>query len=120
MKIVLLLFLSLATSGCTGVWMGQRRPAQQALADRYPRDVRVTLIDDNIVVLQRAVIQGDSLVESANGDSATPSTAVALADIQRLEVWQSGGERTAGAVILGTLGTVAMLVYLFIQAIPAT
>lgn len=74
-----------------------------------------------MVVLHDAVIRNDSLVELPRDPSdrnaphaEPPLRGVDLADVVRIEQWQSRGERiTGGAVliVLAGLGTIAYVVF---------
>ena len=104
MRRVLGLLALLAAAGCAGRWLSVEQPIRP-LPTRPPRDYRVVLRNDSVVVLHNAVVRNDSLVEVVRGetDQATSlaTRGVDLLDIVRLEAWQSGGERDAGLVTLG-------------------
>ena len=103
----------LGAAGCAGRWMRVGEP-NIVLRDRYPRDFRVTLRNDSVIVLREAVARNDSLVEVPSGATGRArvgsSRAVALADVERLDLWQEGGERVAGGVAVGLMGGVIALI----------
>ena len=106
-----------ATTGCAGRWMAVTDPVAKLARDAYPRDYRVVLRHDSAVVLLDAVVRNDGVVEVPIGETrrerAGPPRGVALADVVRLELWQSGGERVSGGVALGLVaGVIAFIAIL--------
>ena len=103
----------LPAAGCAGRWLAVTDPNRQ-LQDPYPRDYRVALANDSVVVLHRARLRHDSVVEISGAqtqrDSSASPRAVALFEIRHLELWQSRGERITGgvglALAVGILGLV--------------
>lgn len=93
------LLVLLATAGCAGRWLSVDQPILP-LPTRPPRDYRVVLRNDSVLVLHDAVVRNDSLVEVARGEpsQAKPPAlrGVDLGDVLRVEAWQPGGERIAG------------------------
>jgi len=98
--------------GCAGRWLTAGEPMARLERDRYPKDYRVVLRGDSVIVMHGAAFRDDSLVEVAGG-----SRAVALADVQRLDLWQSGGERVTGAVVLGLLAGLIGLIWAIGRAV---
>lgn len=90
-------------AGCS-TWRPQSLPAADAAA--LPPGSRVTLADGRVLVLDRAVVRGDSVVWS-DGAPAT-RRAVAARDVVRVERRAVSAPRTLGAVWLGL--NAAMLV----------
>ena len=110
------LLVLLVAAGCGGRWMSVEQPIRP-LPTRPPRDYRVVLRNDSVVVLHNAVVRNDSLVEVVRGegepDQATsPATrGVDLADAAQVETWQPRGERIGGGVALGVVaGFLAFIV----------
>jgi len=107
-RVVVVLVLVAAT-GCAGRWLSVDQPILP-LPNRPPRDYRVVLRNDSVLVLRNAVVRNDSLVEVARGEpgqAARPATrGVDLADVGQVEAWQPGGERITGGVALGILAVV--------------
>ena len=95
-----------AGGGCAGRWLTLGEPVARQARDRHPRDYRVVLRGDSMVLMHDAVVRDDSLVEVGGG-----SHAVALADVQRVDLWQSGGERVTGVVGLGLVAGLFGLIW---------
>ncbi|HYL56314.1 MAG TPA: hypothetical protein VEU73_12150 [Gemmatimonadales bacterium] len=109
MRRVLGLLVLLAAAGCAGRWMSVDQPIRP-LPTPPPRDYRVVLRNDSILILHDAVLRNDSLVElprQPNDSGVQPSCGVDMLDVVRVEVWQSRGERMTGTIVLGTLAVLA-------------
>jgi hypothetical protein len=109
---VLGLLVLLAGASCAGRWLSVDQPIRP-LPNRPPRDYRVVLRNDSVLVLRDAVVRNDSLVEVARGElsqATSPATrGVDLADAVQVEAWQPGGERIGGGVALGIVAAVVAL-----------
>ena len=108
----------IAATGCAGRWMGVEQQPIHPSPTRQPRDYRVVLRTDSVVVLHNAVVRDDSLVElpsEASAGQAEPGPrGVALSDVVRMDQWQPKGERITGGVVLGVLailGTVGYFIF---------
>ena len=109
----------LPATGCAGRWLAVNDLNGQ-LRDPYPRDYRVALANDSVVVFHKARMRNDSLVEMSSEqtqrDSSAPPRAVALFDIRHLEQWQSRGEQITGGVALALIAAVLGLVWAISRA----
>ena len=116
-------------AGCSG-WRAQGQAPDTALGSREsPMHVRVTLRDGQYREIYLASVQGDSLVgvgpirQSAVGSTERirPRIAVALDDIQTLEIRSFSGGKTALLVvgIVAAVGVVAAVVYVVYVAAVA-
>ena len=99
------LLVLVAAAGCAGRWLSVDQPILP-LPNRPPRDYRVVLRNDSVLVLHDAMVRNDSLVEVAR----PAARGVDLADVVRVESWQPGGERITGGVALGIVAVVAALI----------
>ncbi len=97
--------------------MGVEQPIHPSLTFQ-PRDYRVVLKTDSVVVLHNAVVRDDSLVELASDPNAVQAEpgprGVALSDVVRIDQWQPRGERITGGVVLSVLailGTVGYFIF---------
>lgn len=108
MRVLFVLVLAAAT-GCGGRWLSVDQPILP-LPTRPPRDYRVVLRNDSVLVLHNAVVRNDSLVEVTRGEPSQPerpaTRGVDLADVVQVEAWQPGGERATGGVALGIVAVV--------------
>ena len=98
-KRVQLLAVLALIQGCVSASTSWReRPltagASPTLTTEHP--VRITRTDQSVIVLEHPRMSGDSLV----GDIGSQRFAIALTDIQRLEVWQTSVLKT-GAIVAG-------------------
>ena len=74
-------------------WQRQSVDARSVMVEEHPDVVRVTLLDGNRFVLERARLVGDSINGTAvteEGASPQPGVNVALGDIGKIE-WSGGG-----------------------------
>ena len=113
MRIVPALLALLCLWGCAGHWMEVTEPGGSAIRDQYPRDFRVVLRNDSVVTLRDAIVRNDSLVETGGG----APRGVALADVVRLEQWQSRGERMTGWAALALVGSLIVSILLIARAV---
>jgi hypothetical protein len=109
-RFTLLAAFGLQATGCLS-WKRQTVATDQILA-RNPTQVRVRMGNgDRLVVMQPTII-GDSLIGARAGtvppNAAPPRLAVALADIQSLEVQRVNGAKTA--LLIAGLGVTALVV----------
>jgi hypothetical protein len=91
------LLLVLSATGCHS-WHAQAGPTPDAIAAQTGRGlVRVTRRDHGQLVLVGARVMGDSIV----GQAGTPPqrTAVAMADVERIDTRATSAGRTAGLVL---------------------
>jgi len=102
--------------GWAGHWVEVTEPGGSVIRDEYPRDFRVVLQNDSVVTLRDAIVRDDSLVETGGGAPC----GVALADVVRLEQWQSRGERVTGGVALALFGSLALLLWLVGRAVSGS
>ena len=109
MRRALGLLVLLAAAGCAGRWLRVDQPILP-LPTRPPRDYRVVLRNDSVLVLRDAVVRNDSLVEVARGEPSQREgptlRGVDLGDVMQAEAWQPGGERVTGGVALGFVAVV--------------
>ena len=120
MRPVLFVLVLAAATGCGGRWLSVEQPILP-LPTRPPRDYRVVLRNDSVLVLHDAVVRNDSLVEVARGEPSQTERPVLrgvdLADVVQVEAWQPGGERIAGGVIVTLLAIGATIAYIIGKAI---
>jgi hypothetical protein len=79
--LLVLLPLVFSLSGC--IWHGEQPIPEPSSSRRLPNALRVTLTDQSVVLLEDAVVSGDSLVGYVGREQAR--TAVALADVQSVK-----------------------------------
>jgi hypothetical protein len=110
----------LPAAGCAGRWLAVNDVNGQ-LRNPYPRDYRVALANDSVVIFHKARVRNDSLVEISSEqtqrDSSAPPRAVALYDIRQLELWQSRGERITGSVGLALVAGSFVLLWAISRAL---
>ncbi len=111
-RVILPLTLLAFLSACHK-WVPLEPPVAQAIAERDPGTVRVTLADSSRIVLKEPHIMGDSLI--AFEDGKEPQTvALLLEDLQRVEEKRANTPATVflilGAAVLAffALGVIAM------------
>lgn len=97
-----LLLLAASLGACT-TWQAQNGPLPEG---QRPVDVRLTLNDGSVVVLEDATVGGGS-IRSGHG----PGNGIALSQVRRVEVRRTDGAMTALAVGGGLLavGVAALL-----------
>jgi hypothetical protein len=109
-RFTLLAAFGLQATGCLS-WKRQTVSPDQVLA-RNPTQVRVRLGNGGRLVVAQPTIIGDSLIGARAGtvppNAAPPRLAVALADIQSLEVQRVNGGKTA--LLIAGLGITALVV----------
>src|SRR3954470_11817912 len=95
-RFTLLAAFGLQATGCLS-WKRQTVSPDQVLA-RHPTQVRVRLANGGRLVVAQPTITGDSMIGARAGtvppNAAPPRLAVALADIQSLEVQRVNGGKT--------------------------
>jgi len=101
-----LLPLVLAVSGCAA-WGRQPTP-EPSSSRRLPDLLRVTRNDESIVVVEDAVVSGDSIVGYAGRDHAR--TAVALADVRTMQARRTDFMATVGLTAAATLAAAAIAI----------
>jgi hypothetical protein len=92
-SIIALAVLSVATAGCQ-TWRTQTAPAPQVVAARNGRTVRIMCRYCGIYEMSNAVVVGDSIVGSVGRPPRR--AAVAVADVERIEVRRVNALQTAG------------------------
>ena len=110
-RAVAVLLAASLVSGCTAWKTSKQPPAQAVAARKEPPRVRVTTYDGRHVEMRKAVVSGDSLAGYASGAQAAAfdtllggqvkkasgspvRVAVALAEIQKLEILQGDAVKT--------------------------
>lgn len=94
----------LALAACTS-WRPQTAPAPQVVQANASGTVRVTRRDQSVLVLRHPQMVADSIV----GDAGDPPrrTAVAMADVERIDAKKVSAARTGGlgigVIVLGTI-----------------
>lgn len=115
------LLLLLAATSCGGRWVALNDPSHLRPATGPRRDFRVVLRNDSSVILLDAIVRNDSIVELPNGQTALVRAgavrSVALADADRVELWQPAGERVAGGLGLGVVAALLLAAYAIGRAI---
>lgn len=96
----ILIPVSISVSGCRS-W-GREPTPEPSPAHQLPRPVRVTLTDERVLVLDEAMVYGDSIVGYESPD--TLPTTVALADVRTMQARKKDYPRTR---ILAVVITVA-------------
>lgn len=104
---ILALCCLLALGACT-TWEEQSAPAPAA-AGREIRAVRLTLDDGFSMVLENAVVRGDSIVGTPPDRSV--QTAVALADVKKAEIRRIDPASTFWTVFLGVVAAAVAFPY---------
>ena len=116
-KLCLAVSLAVLTSGCYG-WGGRRTP-EPSSTQALPNPVRVRT-DDAALVLHDATVSGDSLVGYlGDAPAARQRTAVALADVRKIEEREVSFLKTAGTSFLVTIGVVIGLVILVLISLAS-
>src|SRR5215218_8164780 len=90
---IALALLSISSAGCQ-TWRPQTAPAPQVIAARNGRTVRIMCRYCGIYEMSNAVIVGDSIVGSVGRPPRR--AAVAVADVERIEVRRVNALETAG------------------------
>jgi hypothetical protein len=99
-----LLPLVISVSGCVA-WRQQPAP-EPSSSRRLPDPLRVTRNDQSVVVMEDAVVSGDSLVGYAGRDHAR--TSVALAEVRTMQ-----GRKTDVMATVGLAAAAALAAALF-------
>ncbi len=98
--LVLPFVLALPAGACHG-WNAQTSPAPEVVAAQNGRGtVRVIRRDQSVLVLANPQVAGDSIVGTAGNPPVR--TAVALADVQRVDTRSVNAWKTGG-LVFGTL-----------------
>lgn len=118
MRRVLVVLVLVAATGCAGRWLSVDQPIRPS-PTRPPRDYRVVLRNDSVLILHSAVFRDDSLVElrQRNDSGVQPSRGVDMLDVVRVEAWSPGAERTAGGVIVTLLAGLLTVAYLLLRGL---
>jgi len=92
--------LLLAVLGACSSWRVQPVAPAQVLGQSPPSQVRLRLHDGRRVVVRQPVLRSDSVVSASPGDSS----ALAIAEVDSLEVRKGDAAKTIGlvALIVGT------------------
>lgn len=91
------LVLAFSAAGCHS-WHAQTSPTPDAISTQAGRGpVRVTRRDHSQLVLVNAQVMGDSIVGQAG--SPPQRTAVAMADVERIDTRATSAGKTAGLVL---------------------
>jgi hypothetical protein len=101
-----LLPLVISVSGCVA-WGRQPTP-EPSSSRKLPDRVRLTRDDQSVVVMEGAVVSGDSIVGYAGRGRAR--TAVALADVRTIQARKTDFMATAGLAAAITLGAAAFAI----------
>jgi hypothetical protein len=104
--LLVLLPLVVSVSGCM-TWGRQPTP-EPSSSRRLPDPVRVTRNDQSVLILDDAVVSGDSLVGYAGRQRVR--VAVALADVQTVQARQTNFLATVGVTTAVTLAVIGVAV----------
>lgn len=111
-----LLLITLPSMACMA-WHTESVTPQQVLATHRPTTVRITRTDGRQLVIQHAVLRGDTLegtYQRAGENSLTP-VRIALTDVQQLATQSFSPGRTVGlgvglaAVVVGAFGAAYLI-----------
>lgn len=98
------LLLAFFLGGCAGRWT-PLSDAPRLLARRSSTNVRLITVQGDTVVMQKAVLRGDSVVSL---DRMEPRS-VALGDVASAAMWRGAAERTLSATALTLAGVLFTL-----------
>jgi hypothetical protein len=104
--LLVLLPLVLSVSGCFS-WGTQPTP-EPSSSRKLPDPVRLTRRDQSVLMLQDAMVSGDSIVGYAGRDKVR--VAVALADVQTVQGQKTNFFATVGLTTAVTLAVVGLAV----------
>jgi hypothetical protein len=104
--LLVLLPLVVSVSGCM-TWGRQPTP-EPSSSRRLPDPLRLTRKDQSMVMLEDAVVSGDSIVGYAGG--ARVRVAVALADVQTVQARSTNFFATVGMTTAITLAVIGVAV----------
>lgn len=105
--LLVLIPLVFSLSGCT--WHGQQPIPEPSSSRRLPNALRVTLTDQRVLLLEDAVVSGDSLVGYAGREKAR--TAVALADVRSMKDRYTNYVATTAVTAVLTVAVLLASVY---------
>lgn len=112
-----LLQLVTLVSGCSS-WQVQTGPVPDVVAQNHPKKLRVTRVDQSLMVLENPRIRNDTLfgvrAPSSGEDTSSAIGEVALADVTHVAIRRTDGTKTA-LFVLGCLvvagGVAGLIVY---------
>jgi hypothetical protein len=110
--LLVLLPLVFSVSGCIS-WGNQPTP-EPSSSRKLPDPVRVTRRDQSVLMLQDAVVSGDSIVGYAGREKVR--TAVALADVQTVQGQKTNFFATVGLTTAVTLAVVGIAVVIVLAS----
>jgi hypothetical protein len=105
-RFLALLPLVISVSGCT-TW-GQRPMPEASSSASLPSPVRVTHNDQSVLVMEDAVVSGDSIVGYAGRDHVR--TAVAVADVRSMQARKTDFMATVGLTAAVTLAAAVLAI----------